>query len=216
MILDRLISVGCNVAEVDVSGWNCLFHCVLNASTPDFSQELQALIHLLGHFHDIGAKDYAGMTIFDYVRDTSGIYGSYRRDLFTTALARVESGGDEPSIQYAVYTPIYLPEHHLAMRYLHSWTRRDVTIKLRSLAVSCPSLNHDILQIMARIHQFCEETSRPKGVQITARTIQVGNIRSPMRPHVAVVKGVLRSVLRRGEKPERDQYRFFRMVKIAR
>lgn len=215
MMLDSLVGAGCDVADVDDGGWNCLFYCVLCALTPSRSKDLQVLVHLLKHFNDILAKDSDGMTVFDYVGDTSGTYGSYRRDLWTTALARAGYGGSGSCIRHAVYTPKYLPEYHLAMRHLHSWTPDNVASELRLLAANHSSLRRDIFQILAQLHSLREETSRSEGVLVTARTIRVGTSRPSMRPQVTVVRGALRSVTRDREEPGRAHHNYFRIVRMA-
>lgn len=217
MTLDRLVDAGCNVLQVDDRGWNCLFHCVVNALLPFTAMEFQVLMYLLERFHDVLAKDKDGLTIIDHVRDTSDMHGSYRRHLWTTALARAGFECAEPCTR-GVYMEHYLPEHHLAMRHLESWSAWEgpgILEQLRSLSRTSWSLKRDILQIMSYLQSFREEKSKLTRTQTLVPTTRVmGMLRLSLRPQV-VVSRVHRE--RQGDvRGKGCTSRFFRMITMTR
>lgn len=198
-------------------GWNCLFHCVLHAVRPSEDRELKVLIHLLQHFGNIYAQDHDGMTIYDCVRDTSGIYGSFRRDLWVTALESAGYTGPESSTRNAVYTEFYLPQHHLALRHLESWSMYGTDgglDELRFLARTRWAVKRDILQILSYLQSFREENPTFTGFKTPAPTTRVvGTLRPSLRPQV-VVSRVHRP--RHGEASGESRTRFMRTVRITR
>lgn len=220
LILDSLLRAGCNAFEVDERGWNCLFHCVLEAQCRKHDKELQVLIHLLQLFDDISAKDNDGMTVFDHVRDTSDPWlGSYRRDLWTTALARAGYEYAEPSFRPAVYTDRYWPEYHLGLRYPGSWDAyprdREVLEHLRCLARTSWSLNRDVLKILAHLQSFRSNTSIFQSYLTTPATVRVmGTPKTSRRLCVVVARG--NNVRSNGEQRGRGRITFFRTVTTAR
>lgn len=141
-ILNMMSSAGCDTHETYtpsqsyankegyISGWNCLIFVVLHASLPECSEELEALQFLIRAGADPHLRDAAGCTIFDYVDyDVDVKLGSYRRELWYSALKREHVRVDRPTItrQVApVYTGKYTPLHCRALCHLGSWERNTV------------------------------------------------------------------------------------------
>lgn len=124
-VLEYLIKAGCDIEEVDNNGWNCLFHCVLNAHGPNTSKSFEALLYLLSVFPKIDAQDRYKKSISDRVSRADDEHGSYQRDLWYHGLERsgiCTHGSLHSRLSASRYTLDYTPQHHRAMRYLDTWT----------------------------------------------------------------------------------------------
>lgn len=159
-ILQRLVDAGCDIAEKDDRGWNCLFHSVSESRQPEASYEFEELRYLLSIFDDIYARDAKGRTLFDHVDESQGdIHGSYRRDLWYSALER--SGIDVslhlvqhprvPSYKMRKYGE-YTPEHYHALKHLQSWDRYNFRSQMERLLQDI-SLDEDEALEMERLRR---------------------------------------------------------------
>jgi hypothetical protein len=158
--LQRLINAGCDIAEKDDNGWNCLFHGLYLVGEPDTSYELERLRYLLSIFDDIYATDTQGRTIFDLVDNSPDhVYGSYQRDLWYCALER--AGIDvsshlvqHPRVSYyktRKYSE-YTPEHYHALKHLKSWDRFNFRSQMDRLLQEIP-LDEDEALEMERLQR---------------------------------------------------------------
>jgi hypothetical protein len=160
LILQRIIDAGCNVAEKDSAGQNCLFHGVNGSSYPENSDDFEKLQYLLSIFDDIYATDTQGRTIFDLVDNSPDhVYGSYQRDLWYCALER--AGIDvsshlvqHPRVSYyktRKYSE-YTPEHYHALKHLKSWDRFNFRSQMDRLLQEIP-LDEDEALEMERLQR---------------------------------------------------------------
>jgi len=167
-ILQTLKDAGCNIAEKDHQGWNCLFHCVLvSMNLPKVSYGFEALQYLLSIFNDIHARDTEGRTIFDHVHEPPNNYhGSYQRDLWYCSLER--AGVDisshpvqhprVPSYRIEKYFE-YTPEHYHALKHLQSWDEDNFRSQMDRLLQEIP-LDEDEALAMERLRPEKAEVER--------------------------------------------------------
>lgn len=159
-ILQRLKDAGCNIAEKDDYGWNCLFYCVLMSDRSKVSYQFEALQYLLSIFNDIHARDIGGRTIFDLVHEFPNSHsGSYRRDLWYCSLER--AGVDinshlvqhprVPSYRLEEYFE-YTPEHYHALKHLESWDETNFRSQMDRLLQEIP-LDEDEALEMERLQR---------------------------------------------------------------
>ncbi|GAB7325794.1 hypothetical protein MBLNU13_g09883t1 [Cladosporium sp. NU13] len=170
-ILQILKDAGCNIAEKDHRGWNCLFITVLSSIQPGYSHEFEKLQYLLGIFDNIHARDTNGRTIFDYVDDVQedDYCGSYSRDLWYCALKRA---GIDVSSHLAQHPRVpsykmrghfeYTPEHYHALKHLQSWDEDNFRSQMDRLLQEIP-LDEDEALEMERMRR--EEASWKPGWQ---------------------------------------------------
>lgn len=153
-ILRMLASAGCDISETYVapsnraneegyiSGWSCLFFVVLHASWPASSAELEALQFLIKAGADPFLRDVEGHTIFDYVEDEKDPkYGSYRRELWYSALEREHVHVDRPAgmrQETPAYAWRYTPLHHRALCRLESWERDSIETQVARVLEDFP------------------------------------------------------------------------------
>ena len=123
-----------------VSDWNCLFFLAQSASWPQSSAEFEALQLLLNAGANIYLRDAQNNTIFDHVDDeTDPELGSYRRDLWYSALQRAHVRIDRPAsnLQKApVYGQRYTSMHYRALCRLESWEKDDIETQVARLPES--------------------------------------------------------------------------------
>ena len=175
--LKLLRDVGCDFAETDDHGRNCLFYSVLwpEVRHPEYSFDLEKLVYLLSIFDDIHATDAEGYTIFDLL-DTcqDDYYGSYRRDLWYCALGR--AGIDvSPHLVQRPRVPSYTnrrsrqytPEHYHALKHLQSWNRENFRAQMDRLLEEIP-LDKDEALEMERLQR--EELEMERLRQRRAKT----------------------------------------------
>lgn len=155
-ILQRLVDVGCNVAEKDDKhGRNCLFHAVFGSFRPKNSDEFEKLQYLLGVFDDIYATDAWGRTVFDHVGTAELEYmGSYHRDLWYCALDRA---GIDVSDHLAKHPRVplyrtnqfreYTPEHYHALKHLQSWDEDNFRSQMDLLLQEIPLEEDEALEM---------------------------------------------------------------------
>lgn len=149
--MHKLVNAGCDIAEKDDDGWNCLFHSVLSSDQPDASYEFERLQYLLSIFDDIYARDASGGTIFDHLGNYQQykLYGTYRRDLWYCALERagidVSSHlAQQPRVpsyrieRTPIYSYRYTPEHYYALKHLRSWDEDNFRSQMDRLLQEVP------------------------------------------------------------------------------
>jgi hypothetical protein len=153
-ILRILSSAGCDITktyvryqnrackEGYVSDWNCLFFLARCASWPQSSAEFEALQLLLNAGANIFLRDAKNRTIFGHVDDEMDPeLGSYRRDLWYSALQRAHIRVDRPAstLQKApIYGQRYTPTHYRAICHLESWEKDDIETQVARLPESFP------------------------------------------------------------------------------
>lgn len=153
-IIRMLTSAGCDIHETYIpspnhvnkqgymSGWNCLFFVVLHASWPGSSTEFEVLRFLIRAGVDPHQQDAAGNTISDYVDDdVDSKLGTYRRELWYSAMKREHIHVDPPSGQWEtarVYTWKYRPLHYRALCHLEAWERSTVEDKVARVLEDFP------------------------------------------------------------------------------
>jgi hypothetical protein len=160
LILQRIIDAGCNVAEKDSEGQNCLFHGVNGSCYPEKSYDFEKLQYLLGVCDDIYATDAQGRTLFDHFDDIEDKYcGSYRRDLWYCALERAGIDVSSHLVQHPrvpSYTmeryEEYTPEHYHALKHLKSWDRFNFRSQMDRLLQEIP-LDEDEALEMERLQR---------------------------------------------------------------
>lgn len=153
-ILQMLLSAGCDIAETYVyspnyvdagdhlSGWSCLYFLVFNACSPRSSRDMEALQLLLDAGADPDSRN-KGCTIFDcvdYMRCTESL-GSYRRDLWYSALQRAHINIDRPADtrrKPPVYGWGYTPFHYRALCHLDSWEMENIEARVAPLLDDFP------------------------------------------------------------------------------
>lgn len=152
-----LRDAGCDVAETDDDGRNCLFHSVLGLEfrSPDFSYDFEQLVYLLSIFDDIHAKDAKGHTIFDHLKNKQDdSYGSYRRDLWYCALERAGIDVSSHLVRhprvpsYTMRSWVrYTPEHYHALKHLQSWNYKNLRAQMDRLLEEIPLDEDEALEM---------------------------------------------------------------------
>ena len=159
-ILQRLKDAGCNIAEKDDNGWNCLFYCVLMSNRPKASCGLEKLQYLFTIFDDIHARDTEGRTIFDHVHEPPDSYtGSYCRDLWYCSLERAGVDISSHLVQHPRVPSYriervfeYTPEHYHALKHLQSWDEDNFRSQMDRLLLEIP-LDEDEALEMERLQR---------------------------------------------------------------
>lgn len=150
-ILRKLKVAGCNIAERDDNGWNCLFRSVLGSFYPESSYEFQILQYLLSVFDDIYARDKAGLTTFDHIdNEIHGISRGYRRDLWYCALERAGIDVSSHLVQHPrvpSYNGWYTPEHYHALKHLEFWDRKNFRSQMDRLLQEIPLDEDETLEM---------------------------------------------------------------------
>jgi hypothetical protein len=153
--LQRIIDAGCNIAEKDANGWNCLFYSVLYSHKPGSSFDIEKLQYLLSIFDDIYATDTQGRTIFDLVdNDQDSGSDSYCRDLWYYALERAGIDVSSHLVQhprvpsYSMWIwDEYTPEHYHALKHLEYWDEDNFRSQMDRLLQEIPLNDEEALEM---------------------------------------------------------------------